>query len=127
MARDTEKKAIEIVLKYEKLHGRSPKDVSGKKLGYDVESGGRLIEVKGMSAQKGDYIPLYKKLFVKLGQRFKDYYIYVIFDIKNRPKLRILNPETILSGIEIETYFMIKLKNYSNLPEEDLSGIIGPE
>jgi hypothetical protein len=73
-----------------------------------------------MAHPKGDFIHLYKKLFLKLGKNVSNYYIYVVFDIKNRPKLKIIPPETILANLEIETSFFIKAKSYGDIPSEEL-------
>lgn len=52
--KEVEKKAIEIVLCYEKKQRRQPQDVSAQKLPWDIVSGGLKIEVKG--AKGGDII-----------------------------------------------------------------------
>lgn len=118
MPREVEQKAVRLVMDFEKRQGRSPKNVS--RAGYDIESSGRLIEVKGMSHPTGDFIMLYKKLFVKLGRGISNYYIYVVFDIKSKPKLKIIPPEIILANLEIETAFSLKAKSYKNIEAIDL-------
>lgn len=120
MLRDVEQKAMQLAIEYERHQGRSQKDVSMTGCGYDVESDGRLIEVKGMSHRTGDFISLYKKLFVKLGKDVASYYIYVVYDIKNNPKLKIIPPDVILANLEIETSFCIKAKAYKDIPRVDL-------
>ena len=115
-----EQKAMKIVTKYEKLQGRNPRDVSRTGCGYDIKSSSRLIEVKGMGHPKGDFIYLYKKLFLKLGRGVSNYYIYVVFDIKNKPKLKIIPPEIVLANLEIENSFFIKAKSYKDIPLEKL-------
>ena len=46
-AKATGEKAMELVFKYEKKRGRMPERIYDKKLGYDIQSSGRKIEVKG--------------------------------------------------------------------------------
>jgi len=115
MARDIEQKAMKLVMGYERKHGRYPKDMSTTGCGYDIKSGSRLIEVKGMSHPNGDFISLYKKLLTKLGKEISNYYIYVVYDIKNKPKLKIIPPNTILANLEIETSFFIRAKAYKDI------------
>ena len=120
MAKEVEKRAMKLVMHFEHKQGRKPQDVSHSGCGYDIKSGSRLIEVKGMSHPKGDFIYLYKKLFLKLGKGVSNYYIYVVFDIKNKPKLKIIPPKIILANLEIENSFFIKAKSYRDIPLEEL-------
>jgi len=46
--KEIEGRAVEFVCSYERANGRVPHDVRTKRTGYDVESGGRKIEVKGI-------------------------------------------------------------------------------
>lgn len=115
MPREVETKAMKLVTDYERRQGRHPRDVSKTGCGYDIKSGRRLIEVKGMRHRTGNFISLYKKLFLKLGKDISRYYIYVVYDIKNEPKLKIIPPDVILANIEIETSFFIKAKSYRDI------------
>ncbi|MBI5733860.1 MAG: DUF3883 domain-containing protein [Candidatus Kerfeldbacteria bacterium] len=116
MAKDVELKALQIVMEYEKSQGRDPRNDSPKRCGYDIKSGDRLIEVKGQGHPRGDFIQLYKKLLVKLGKRISQYYIYVVYDIKNKPKLKIIPPDIILANLEIDTTFLLRAKAYTDIP-----------
>ncbi len=116
MSREVETKAVQLVMEYERKSGRKPRDVSAEKCGYDIESSGRNIEVKGMSHPTGDNILLYKKLFTKLGKKISNYYIYVVFDIRNTPKMKVLPLDLILANVEIDTSFFVRAKAYSPLP-----------
>ena len=98
LSKNTERRAVEFVMRYEKNQGRSPKDVGKKKVGYDIKSDGRLIEVKGQSSKRPDYIFLYKQTLNKLGDQILNYYIYLVYDMKNEPKLKILPPEKIFGN-----------------------------
>ena len=120
MPKEIEQKAMQLVMDFERREGRKPKDVSRSGYGYDIESSGRFIEVKGMSHPTGGFISLYKKLFLKLGKKIADYYIYVVFDIRNKPKLKIIFPDKILENLEIETSFFIKAKAYRDVEVRDL-------
>ena len=108
---------MRLVMKYEKQHSRSPVDVSRTKCGYDIKSGSRCIEVKGQSSIKAEFIYLYKKTLSNLKDEILNYYIYIVYDIKRRPKLKILPPEKIFGNLEIEPLFLIRAKIFKNLKE----------
>lgn len=117
----TEKRAMMLVMDYERKQGRNPEDVSKKKCGYDIKSDNRLIEVKGQSAKKPDFISLYKQALNKLGDNTIHYYIYLVYDLKERPKLKILPPEKIFGNIEIEASFFIRGKVFKEIKDIELS------
>jgi len=108
---NTEKKAIKIVMRYEKCEGRNPRDVSRTKCGYDIKSGKRCIEVKG-KAQEGripQWITFYKKLISKLGKDILNYYVYVVYDVekkRGRSKILIFPPKVVLANLEVDTNFI---------------------
>lgn len=115
-----EKRAVELVMNYERKQGKNPKDVSKERRGYDIESGDRLIEVKGQSAQKPDFIYLYKRTLEKLGDNILKYYIYLVYDMKREPKLKILPPEKIFGNIEIDSMFTLRGKVFKEIKEIEL-------
>ncbi len=121
LSKNTERRAVEFVMRYEKNQGRSPKDVGKKKVGYDIKSDSRLIEVKGQSSQRPDYIFLYKQTLNKLGDQILNYYIYLVYDMKNEPKLKILPPEKIFGNIEIDTTFLVRGRVFKDITDTDLS------
>lgn len=103
-----EQKAIELVLEYEKKQGRNPIDVSKKRCGYDIESNDRFIEVKGQSSIKAGFIWINNTLVRTLGKNLANYYIYIIYDIKDKPKIKILEPDIIFKNLQIDTWFLLK-------------------
>jgi len=121
LSKNTERRAVEFVMRYEKNQGRSPNDVGKKKVGYDIKSSSRLIEVKGQSAKKPDNIFLYNQTLNKLGDQILNYYIYLVYDMKNKPKLRILPPEKIFGNIEIDTTFLVRGRVFKDITDTDLS------
>ncbi len=120
MPRDVENKAIALVVEYERKQGRNPRIVSRTGCGYDIKSENRCIEVKGQSMKNPDFIYLYKKTLAKLGADTLNYYIYVVYDINNKPKLKILPPEKIFGNIEIEPMFLIRGKVFRDLEDIEL-------
>ena len=107
---DVEKKAMNIVMKYEKKQGRNPKDVSKNRIGYDIKSGGRCIEVKGQSTKRAEWIWINNTVIRKLGKEISNYYVYIVYDINKKPKLKILEPDVIFKNLVVDTMFKLNSK-----------------
>jgi len=86
---NSEKRAIEIVLEYERKRGWEPEDVSNQKLGFDIRSLGppdpqtghrevRRIEVKGR--KRVENIRLTVNEWLKAKQLRDTYWLYVVWD-----------------------------------------------
>jgi hypothetical protein len=93
MRRDiqSEKIAMEVVMKFEVEHGRKPKDVS-KDIGpgYDIKSvdkegNVRYVEVKGRKNEGS--VALSKNEWFKAKHLGEDYYLYVVWNTGNYPKI----------------------------------------
>jgi hypothetical protein len=124
MAKNVESKAMELVMKYEKKKGRNPKDVcKDKRYPCDIISKGRYIEVKGQSSKQPDGIWLYKTTLKKLGDNILKYWIYVVYDIEKKPKLRKIPPEKIFGNLEIDPWFVLpgRIIRSKQIEEVDLS------
>ncbi len=114
MAHNTEKTAINFVMKYEKSEGRNPKIVSGTRgKHWDIESGKRLIEVKGLCAGRQFDFWLTDSLFEFDKLTRSKYYIYIVHDIgiRKQPKLKILYPDKIFKNLCEVTRAWIEPKN----------------
>lgn len=98
---------MKIVMDYERKQGRHPEDVSRKKIGYDVKSDDRCIEVKGQSDKRASWIWINNSIVRNLGKDLSNYYIYVVHDMKNEPKLKILDPNDIFKHLRIDTMFLL--------------------
>lgn len=93
MVRDEEIEgiAMERAMTYEREHGWIPEDVSRENRGFDIlskqpEIGSvRFIEVKGRAAV-GE-IAMTKNEHDTAGRLGKDYWLYVVFDCANKPRL----------------------------------------
>ena len=57
---------------------------------------------------------------MKLKDDILSYYIYVVYDLKKNPKLKILPPNKIFGNLEIEPQFLIRAKVFNNLEEIQL-------
>jgi hypothetical protein len=108
MAKGVELKAMKLVMEYEKTKGRKPNDVSkDKNRPFDIKSGRRCIEVKGQGSKSPRWVWLYKNTLKKLGNDVLNYYIYVVYDVKRKPKLRIIPPGKIFGNLQIDPRFLL--------------------
>lgn len=99
---------MKIVIEYEKSQGRQPKDVSRIKCGFDIKSGNRCIEVKGQGSARADWIWITPTIVRNLGRKIANYYIYIVYNIKSKPKLKILEPDVVFKNLKIDTLFLLK-------------------
>jgi len=86
--RRVEEAAMRVAIDYELAQGRAPKDVSGENLGYDLESSGRYIEVKGR-AGVGPVV-LTPNEWIAAGRLGKDYYLYIVVNALTQPQLYVV-------------------------------------
>lgn len=113
-----EKKAMKFVIEYEKGEGRNPLDVSKKRVGYDIKSNERCIEVKGQS-ETNNGRPKQNWLFFdtscfKALQKESEYFVYLVFNIpkdisieEGDPKLIIFDKEEIIRSLRTGVGFSI--------------------
>jgi hypothetical protein len=93
-----EKEAEEFVRLYEKNIGHKTwKPKRGKKIGCDlISTGGYYIEVKSWNrSMPPSSIPIYESIFKHLKKKKKGaaaYYIYLVYDFKNGPKMIRISP-----------------------------------
>lgn len=111
-----EEKSIQYIIRYEKSQRRNPQDVSKKRLGYDIKSGNRYIEVKSRPKSKiQSFIALHNHLLRSIGRGLVSYYIYIVYDMKNHPKLVIVPPEIVLKNLETKVSLIIRGKVYNKI------------
>ena len=110
MPNTVEQKAMRIVIKYEKSQSRHPKDVSKTGGGYDIKANNRFIEVKGQSKPKASWILIHNSIVRNLGKNLSNYYIYIVYNINKKPKLKIIDPDSIFKNLRIETSFLLTSK-----------------
>ena len=89
-------------MRYEKMHGREPIDVSAEMLGYDIKSRGgggetRYIEVKSFSTSGSlELTPHEWQMARRLN---RDYWLYIVEDATTSPKLTpVRNPADVLQA-----------------------------
>ena len=110
MINSVEQKAVSIVLDYETKEGRKPTDVSKDKCGYDVKSGDRFIEVKGTKDKRAGWFWITDTIVRTLGKNLANYYLYIVYNINNTPKLKILEPDDIFKNLKIDNIFKLTTK-----------------
>lgn len=93
-----EKEAEEFVKLYEKkLGNKTWKPKRARKIGCDlISTGGYYIEVKSWNRSTlPSSIPIYESIFKHLKNKKKGiaaYYVYIVYDFKNGPKLIRISP-----------------------------------
>ncbi|MBI4053485.1 MAG: DUF3883 domain-containing protein [Candidatus Diapherotrites archaeon] len=109
MARETERKAIEFVLQYEKEQGRTPKELK-QGHGYDVDSNDRQIEVKGQGEDNPQFV-LLNEHNIKAMQREPNWYLYIVYGIKNyNPKIKIFQKPEVLERAKFSITWEVPLR-----------------
>jgi hypothetical protein len=91
----TETDSIRLVMDYEeKRVGQRPKDVSRKKrLGYDLESVDRLIEVKKRGIEYGFvFLTIHELNFFQKNDKA---YLYLVYEKEGKPKMKIFDNDTV--------------------------------
>lgn len=124
---EVEKTAMEHVFWYERERGATPVDVSTKGIGYDIDSGDRLIEVKGFRNERYPVISLYKLLPEQLGDDINRYYIYIVYDVEKEPKVKILTPSMVYQHLELDTRYIIRGRWYRSLHDSEPADDLGDE
>ncbi len=113
--------SIKYVIKYEKKIGNNPVDVSKKRIGYDIKSGKKFIEVKSRPGEKiQPFITLNNHLLRSIGKGLANYYIYIIYNMREKPKLVIVPPEIIFKNLETDTVLLLRSKVYNKIKPHKL-------
>jgi superfamily II DNA or RNA helicase len=110
---ETEAKAMQVVIEYERGRGRQVYDVSEKNLGYDVTSLDlttgelRLIEVKGLGAATGTILLTPNERRVAEDRR-DCYFLYVVTDCNTTPRLQ----DPIKDPARLDWHEVVKVAHY---------------
>lgn len=81
MLKNVEKKAMDYAMQYERENGRNPKDRSKEKVGFDIESDNRIIEVKGRSGKTVSIIHFNQYNYASMQKALKgkkEYWLYIV-------------------------------------------------
>lgn len=82
-----EEAAIKVAIRYERAMGRNPMSVERKGFGYDIESGGLKIEVKGRGRDKEPHVLMNENNINALEKSGDEYRLYVVMNPLNNPKI----------------------------------------
>jgi len=104
---------MEIVRGYETKEGRNPKDVSKNGVGYDIESDGRKIEVKGVGENWKTYTwqALYPSEVECLNKDAQNFFLYIVKLSDGREHTLYVIP-----GPDLLGKFQLKIASYSLTP-----------
>lgn len=114
-----EEAAMRHVIDHERAQGREPRDVSQENLGYDIESSGRYIEVKGRAGVGS--VALTPNEWFTARHLGDDYYLYIVINALSNPSLYIVqNPASKLRpGQEVGVVrYVVPWKDWRRAAEE---------
>ena len=100
----TQRIGVLMSLHYEKFNGRNAKELGeSQKLGYDVQSEGRAIEVKGSSDSNPNIFVTANEL--KVMKNYDNYFVYVVSDTMRHPTLAVVSGENLLGIPDVQMIF----------------------
>ena len=113
---EIERIGMEVVMEYERRHGRIPEDVSKENIGFDIRSKGdgeeRYIEVKARAGEGSVELTFNEWM---MARRFKDkYWLYVVSNAATVPTLTVVrNPAEVLKTIKkVEVRYIVPEKEW---------------
>lgn len=120
-----ERAAVEFVIEQERLQGRSARDTRNTGAAGDVESDGRIIEVKASSqyALRSTGLLYFTAPQLRHGSENSDYYVYVVENVaqgdRSKFELRILHGEhlhQLFAGAKPNTFYVpVRAADYARL------------
>lgn len=104
-----EKRAVKIVKQFEKKRTHKEPQEMPNGYGYDVKSIDRYIEVKGRGTdiKRPVWVSLHHSLFKKAWKWSKKYYVYLVYNMNDKPKMKIIPPEKIFPNLRIEPKYVL--------------------
>ena len=114
-----EEVAMRHAIDHERAQGREPRDVGQENLGYDIESSGRRIEVKGRAGVGS--VALTPNEWFTARHLGDDYYLYIVINALTNPSLYIVqNPASKLRpGQEVGVVrYVVPWKDWRRAAEE---------
>jgi len=114
MASKVENIAINYVIQLEEKRGNEPIDRRKEKLGFDIESGNKIIEVKGRKGSKASLIHFNQYNFASMQEAIRDGKEYLLYIVKifddNSKKLKIMDVPEIISRAKVKHGYEIKFR-----------------
>jgi hypothetical protein len=122
---ETESRAVDIVMLYEKEMNRDPKDVRKDGVGYDVDSSDRKIEIKSFKRRPGA-IEIYDSQYEAAKKHGEKYFIYVVYNLLKGVQPRI---EIIRNPLDFVVFVAQKrtATNWKNAVQEEIDILGKPE
>jgi hypothetical protein len=113
----TQRIGVLMALHYEKSKGRKAQELGeSQKLGYDVQSEGRVIEVKASSDSTPNIFITSNEL--KVMKKYDNYFVYMVCDTMRHPTLNVLSGESLL-GIP-DTQIIYQYKKWSSVKADQM-------
>jgi hypothetical protein len=104
--KDIEDLAIGYVVRYLENNGEKPKII---KKGVDVISGEKCIEVKGCMKKETNLRITHQTVdYLEKNGKFKDFFIYYVYDMESDPKLLIFDNDTFQKNKLTETRHILQ-------------------
>jgi len=114
MARNIERIAMEFAMQYERDHGENPIDRSNDKKGYDIESGKKIIEVKGRSGKIVSIVHFNQYNYASMQKALeenKEYWLYVVkINDDNSMILKKMNAVEVIKRAKVSHGYDIRLR-----------------
>lgn len=112
-------KETDLVMDYERKQGRNPEDVSRKRdVGCDIKSGDRFIEVKKRDIKYG-FVVITKNEFQTFLKN-KNTYLYLVYYIEGKPKLKIFDRDVVLGNSQISVSHTVQIGKAIREPSEEI-------
>jgi len=113
--------AVETALRVEETQGREAKALPRHEEveGYDLESDGRVIEVKG-SDSSSPSVRLTSKQFSRLKSDRENYYLYIVRNALTRPRLIEIKGENVL---DVDRSIQISFDEIQTISENEYEAI----
>ncbi len=111
MVSKAEKKAIDYVMKIETEKGNNPTNRSKDKMGYDIESGNKRIEVKGRIGDKASIVHFNQYNYASMQKAIRDdkeYLLYIVKIIDDDAKLKIMDVNEIIARAKVKHGYDIR-------------------
>jgi hypothetical protein len=119
MPTEQEKRAIDLVIKYEKQNGRKAIDYSSQHCIYDVKSSGRLIEVKSRVGNGVGFSILQNTIDKLSSVQKKQFYLYYV-ELRDKPTIRIVPPNILFKNLIPDTKYRLPARIISAQKPEKL-------
>ena len=114
MVSEVEKKAMEYAMQYEREHGGNPIDRSKDGRGFDIESGNKIIEVKGRGGKTTSIVHFNQYNYASMQRAMEDnkeYWLYVVkINEDDTKQLKMMDANEIVKRGKVSHGYDIRLR-----------------